>query len=150
MRRLAPDLVEDVLTATQSTPTAIFDQRRRVGVDAPRAVQPLQSTDIDLEVLEVVACPLIWRLPGRSHRTRRFEALAGRCQCHHACAGAAACAGRLHTIRQDLLAWLEEREYSSLTQLRGSMSRRHVSDADAFERAHYVRAVGTFVPEKIS
>jgi dihydroorotate dehydrogenase (fumarate) len=51
---------------------------------------------------------------------------------------------RLSTILQDLSAWLEEREYSSIAQLRGSMSQVRVANPAAFERAHYVRTVGTF------
>jgi dihydroorotate dehydrogenase (fumarate) len=50
----------------------------------------------------------------------------------------------LRTIRADLLDWLEEREYESVSQLRGSMSRHRVAEPAAFERAHYVRTVGTF------
>ncbi len=51
---------------------------------------------------------------------------------------------RLHRIETDLLAWLEEHEYESISQLRGSMSQRCVSDPTAFERAQYIRTVGTF------
>lgn len=48
----------------------------------------------------------------------------------------------LRTVRADLLAWMEEREYESVSQLRGSMSRHRVTEPAAFERAHYVRTVG--------
>jgi dihydroorotate dehydrogenase (fumarate) len=51
---------------------------------------------------------------------------------------------RLHRIEKDLLAWLEEHEYESISQLRGSMSQRRVPDPAAFERAQYIRTVGTF------
>jgi dihydroorotate dehydrogenase (fumarate) len=51
---------------------------------------------------------------------------------------------RLRDIRRDLEAWLVEREYDSVKQLQGSMSHRKVSDPSAFERAHYLRTVGTF------
>jgi dihydroorotate dehydrogenase (fumarate) len=51
---------------------------------------------------------------------------------------------RLQTIRGDLLAWLEEREYDSIEQLRGSTSQQRVPEPAAFERAHYLRTVGTF------
>jgi dihydroorotate dehydrogenase (fumarate) len=51
---------------------------------------------------------------------------------------------RLRQIRADLLAWLDEHEYESVSQLRGSMSRHRVADPSAFERAHYVRTVGTY------
>ena len=50
---------------------------------------------------------------------------------------------RLHRIETDLLAWLEEHEYESISQLRGSMSQRCVPDPTAFERAQYIRTVGT-------
>jgi dihydroorotate dehydrogenase (fumarate) len=51
---------------------------------------------------------------------------------------------RLRRIREDLSLWLEAREYESLHQLRGSMSQQHVAEPAAFERAHYLRTVGTF------
>jgi dihydroorotate dehydrogenase (fumarate) len=51
---------------------------------------------------------------------------------------------RLRDIRRDLDAWLVEREYESVRQLQGSMSLRKVAEPTAFERAHYVRTVGTF------
>jgi dihydroorotate dehydrogenase (fumarate) len=51
---------------------------------------------------------------------------------------------RLRDIRRDLVAWLIEREYESVRQLQGSMSHRKVAEPAAFERAQYVRTVGTF------
>ena len=51
---------------------------------------------------------------------------------------------RLRRIREDLSSWLEAREYESIDQMRGSMSQKHVAEPAAFERAHYVRTVGTF------
>jgi dihydroorotate dehydrogenase (fumarate) len=51
---------------------------------------------------------------------------------------------RLRTILQDLSAWLDEHEYRSVVQLRGSMSQLRVAEPAAFERAHYLRTVGTF------
>ena len=51
---------------------------------------------------------------------------------------------RLRRIREDLSYWLEARECESIGQLRGSMSQQHVAEPAAFERAHYVRTVGTF------
>lgn len=47
----------------------------------------------------------------------------------------------LRLVQRDLLQWMEQNEYNSLTEMRGSMSQRHVSDASAFERAQYMRAV---------
>ena len=46
---------------------------------------------------------------------------------------------RLRVIRDEVEEWMEEREYESVTQLRGSMSYRNVEDPDRFVRANYVR-----------
>jgi dihydroorotate dehydrogenase (fumarate) len=48
---------------------------------------------------------------------------------------------RLRSIGDELAAWLVEHEYTSVTQLQGSLSQRSVSSPAAFERTHYVRAV---------
>jgi dihydroorotate dehydrogenase (fumarate) len=53
---------------------------------------------------------------------------------------------RLHTIRQELIVWLEEHEYASVRQMKGSMSQRNAAFPAAFERTHYVRAVSGGVP----
>jgi dihydroorotate dehydrogenase (fumarate) len=52
--------------------------------------------------------------------------------------------GRLLHILSDMRAWMEEREYESVEQLRGSMSQRHVAEPAAYERAHYMRALNAF------
>jgi dihydroorotate dehydrogenase (fumarate) len=51
---------------------------------------------------------------------------------------------RIRAIRSDLEAWLVERQYDSIKQLQGSTSHRRVAEPAAFERAHYLRTVGTF------
>lgn len=40
--------------------------------------------------------------------------------------------------------WMEEHEYESITQMRGSMSQRSVAEPTAFERANYMKALNTF------
>jgi dihydroorotate dehydrogenase (fumarate) len=45
----------------------------------------------------------------------------------------------LGVILQEMRQWLEEHDYNSLDQLRGSMSLRHCPDPSAFERANYMR-----------
>ncbi len=47
--------------------------------------------------------------------------------------------GQLGVVLQEMRQWLEEHEYDSLDQLRGSMSLRHCPDPAAFERANYMR-----------
>ena len=51
-------------------------------------------------------------------------------------------------IERDLGAWLEEHEYASIQQLRGSLSQKNCSDPSAFERAQYMRAISSF-PVKV-
>jgi dihydroorotate dehydrogenase (fumarate) len=48
---------------------------------------------------------------------------------------------RIRAIRQDLISWLVEHEYTSIAQLQGSLSQRNVPFPSAFERTHYVRAI---------
>jgi len=54
--------------------------------------------------------------------------------------------GRITEIERDLVAWLTEREYDSINRLRGSMSQIRVHEPAAFERAQYVKLVGTLTP----
>jgi dihydroorotate dehydrogenase (fumarate) len=49
--------------------------------------------------------------------------------------------GQLRRIEQGVLEWMEEHEYESVQQLRGSMSQLRCPDPGAFERAQYMRAV---------
>jgi dihydroorotate dehydrogenase (fumarate) len=146
-----------------------------IGVDALVLFNRFNQPDIDLDTLEVVTRPLIshdgdgeaLRLP-----LRWIAILHGRIAVDLAATGGVHTAqdvvkllmvgatvtllasalllngvDRLHTIARDLVAWLEEREYDSVAQLRGSMSQRCVPDPAAFERAHYIRTVGTFALE---
>lgn len=43
------------------------------------------------------------------------------------------------TVLADLGQWLEEHEYESVAQMRGTMNLKHCPDATAFERANYLR-----------
>jgi dihydroorotate dehydrogenase (fumarate) len=47
--------------------------------------------------------------------------------------------GHLGVLRDGLRAWMEKRGYTSVSQMKGSMSQRNVADPEAFERANYVR-----------
>lgn len=48
----------------------------------------------------------------------------------------------IRVIEQELRDWMNEHEYSSIEQMRGSLSQKYCSDPGAFERAQYIRAVG--------
>jgi dihydroorotate dehydrogenase (fumarate) len=47
----------------------------------------------------------------------------------------------LRTLEQGIAEWMEEREYESVEQLKGSMSQGAVADPAAFERANYLRTL---------
>jgi dihydroorotate dehydrogenase (fumarate) len=49
----------------------------------------------------------------------------------------------IRVIEQEICEWMEEHEYDSVEQLKGSMSQRNCPDPTGFERAQYMRAVGT-------
>jgi dihydroorotate dehydrogenase (fumarate) len=58
--------------------------------------------------------------------------------------------GRIGEIRDATVRWMEEHEYESVEQMRGSMSQRHVADPTVFERANYVRVLHSFHPDPTS
>ena len=50
----------------------------------------------------------------------------------------------LTTIQADLARWMEEHEYQSIQQMRGSLSRRSVPDASPFERGNYIKTLSSY------
>jgi dihydroorotate dehydrogenase (fumarate) len=55
---------------------------------------------------------------------------------------------QISVIERDLVAWMEEHEYASVTQLKGSMSQKNCAEPSAFERAQYMRAISQFPASK--
>jgi dihydroorotate dehydrogenase (fumarate) len=55
---------------------------------------------------------------------------------------------QIGVIERDLVAWLEEHEYQSVAQLKGSLSQKNCADPSAFERAQYMKAISQFPVEK--
>ena len=51
-------------------------------------------------------------------------------------------------VLKDLVRWMEDHEYESIRQMRGSMSHRSVSDPAAFERGNYMRVLSSYVARK--
>jgi dihydroorotate dehydrogenase (fumarate) len=143
-----------------------------VGANGLVLFNRFNQPDFDLDTLEVVTRPLVsrdgdgeaLRLPLRwiailySRVAADFAATGGVHQAQDALkllmaganvtmlASALLLNGpdRLRGILADLSAWLDEHEYTSVMQLRGSMSQSRVAEPAAFERAHYLRTVGTF------
>lgn len=53
---------------------------------------------------------------------------------------------RLTETRDGLAAWLEQRDFESVDQARGSMSHQAVPDPSAFERVGYMQTLTSYVP----
>jgi len=47
-------------------------------------------------------------------------------------------------IERDMVAWMEEHDYESVAQLKGSLSQKNCADPSAFERAQYMKAISQF------
>jgi dihydroorotate dehydrogenase (fumarate) len=160
------------LSPFYSNITHLAERLVAVGANGLVLFNRFNQPDFDLETLEVVTRPLISRDgDGEALRLplRWIAILSGRVAADLAATGGVHQAqdalkllmaganvtmlasalllngpDRLRTILQDLSAWLDEHEYVSVDQLRGSMSQLRVAEPAAFERAHYVRTVGTF------
>lgn len=52
----------------------------------------------------------------------------------------------LAVIEQEMGNWMEDHEYDSIAQMKGSMSQQHCEDPAAFERAQYMRALSAYLP----
>lgn len=53
-------------------------------------------------------------------------------------------AKQIGVIEKDLNTWMEQHEYESVTQLKGSLSQKNCADPGSFERAQYMRAISSF------
>jgi dihydroorotate dehydrogenase (fumarate) len=51
------------------------------------------------------------------------------------------------TLVRGLQAWMSEREYTSVEQMKGSLSQQSCPDPDAFERANYMKALKTYTSQ---
>ncbi|MFN1834555.1 dihydroorotate dehydrogenase-like protein [Balneola sp. MJW-20] len=54
---------------------------------------------------------------------------------------------RLKIIYEQLEAWMEENDYESVDQMKGSMSQKNVREPEAFERSNYVKVLQSFKPD---
>ncbi len=52
--------------------------------------------------------------------------------------------GRAAEILESTEMWMDEHEYESVEQMQGSMSMQSVNDPAAFERANYMKMLGSF------
>lgn len=52
--------------------------------------------------------------------------------------------GVMGELLASLSQWMEDHEYESIGQMRGALSQRNVADPDAFERANYMKTLGSW------
>ena len=52
-------------------------------------------------------------------------------------------AGYISTMLSEMKQWMEEKEYESVHQMKGSMSQKSCDNPSAFERANYMKAITT-------
>ncbi len=55
--------------------------------------------------------------------------------------------GILKHIEKEMVQWMEEKEYTSVEEMKGAMSSASVADASAFERANYIKILQGFKME---
>jgi dihydroorotate dehydrogenase (fumarate) len=53
-------------------------------------------------------------------------------------------------LEEDLIDWMEEHEYESILQMRGSMSSQSVAEPAAFERANYMKVLSSYTLKSTS
>jgi len=53
---------------------------------------------------------------------------------------------RIGQVLNELVAWMNEHEYESVTQMIGAMSQQHCAEPAAFERANYMRMLQSYQP----
>jgi dihydroorotate dehydrogenase (fumarate) len=50
----------------------------------------------------------------------------------------------LKTVRADMICWMDEHGYTTVRQMQGSMSLRHVPDPGAYQRANYMKVLRSY------
>lgn len=50
----------------------------------------------------------------------------------------------LATVRTEMLSWMEEHEYESVTQMRGSLAQKAVKNPAAYERGNYIKVLSSY------
>jgi dihydroorotate dehydrogenase (fumarate) len=48
------------------------------------------------------------------------------------------------SLLNEMQEWMEQREYQSIQQMQGSMSQKFVKEPAAFERANYMKVLGSY------
>ena len=153
------------------TAAAHFARRMdETGVDALVLFNRFYQPDFDLERLEVVPTLTLSQSSELLLRLHWVAVLYGRIQADLAVTGGVHTAAdvlksmmagarvammtsallqhgveHLARVRAELVSWMEAHEYESIRQMQGSMSYRSAPDPAAFERANYLRVLGSYV-----
>jgi dihydroorotate dehydrogenase (fumarate) len=53
--------------------------------------------------------------------------------------------GHLRELETGMIRWMEQHEYESVSQMRGAMNAGHVADPEVFQRANYLKTLGSYV-----
>ena len=53
---------------------------------------------------------------------------------------------RIGQVLNEIVKWLNEYEYESVTQMVGAMSQKHCAEPAAFERANYMKMLDSYRP----
>ena len=57
--------------------------------------------------------------------------------------------GHIQVLEREIRDWMEQHEYESVEQLKGSMSQMNCPDPGAFERAQYMKALATYPVQEV-
>jgi dihydroorotate dehydrogenase (fumarate) len=159
------------LSSQFSSVVNVAKRFEQAGADGLVLFNRFYQPDIDLETLEVVPRLELSTSEESLMRIRWIAILYGRIDCSLAITGGVHNAkdvlksllagadithlcsallrhgpGHLAVILRTLEEWLEEREYESVQQLKGSISQRNATDSSAFLRSNYVRVLESYQP----
>ncbi|TGD75179.1 dihydroorotate dehydrogenase-like protein [Mangrovimicrobium sediminis] len=159
------------LSAQFTAPMHFAHRLEEAGASGLALFNRFYQPDIDLETLEVTPQLQLSTSEEALLRIRWLAILHGRTQCSLAITGGVhnvndvakallagadvvhMCSallrrgpGHLAVVLQALRDWLEQREYASVEQMKGSVSQRTATDSAAFLRANYVNVLDSYQP----
>jgi dihydroorotate dehydrogenase (fumarate) len=152
-----------------SSPIHFAKRLEATGADGIAIFNRFYQPDINLETLQVVPklelstsaeallrirwtallygrVNLSLAVTGGFHQTTDvLKALLAGADVVHLCSALLQCGpGRLTEIRDELEQWLNEHEYDSIRQLKGSVSQQHAINPSDYERANYVQVLDSY------
>lgn len=154
-----------------SSPFNFALRLEEAGADGLVVFNRFYQPDIDLDTLEVTPTLALSTSEESLMRIRWLAILYGRTRCSLAITGGVhnlrdvlksllagadvthMCSallrrgpGHIATVLKALGEWLEEREYDSVSQMKGSVSQANATDSSAFLRANYVSVLDSYQP----